>query len=128
MLLEQAILNVVGNACDAWQDAVTAGERVIRIRARDEGATLRLSIADQAGGIPEAFLTRIFDPFFTTKPVGKGTGLGLSISMALVVEMGGQMTVRNENGGACFDIVLPRAELAAADLTRTGSGFTGVSG
>jgi PAS domain S-box-containing protein len=128
VLLEQAILNVIGNACDAWEDSGHEGPRIIRIRARDADGMLRLSIADAAGGIPEAILARIFDPFFTTKPVGKGTGLGLSISLAAIVEMGGQMTVHNENGGACFDIALPQAGGDMADLAEADSGHGGVSG
>jgi C4-dicarboxylate-specific signal transduction histidine kinase len=121
VLLEQAVMNVIGNACDAYRDNPLHTRRVVRIAARADGARLRLTIADQAGGIPEALLSRIFDPFFTTKPVGKGTGLGLSISLASIVEMGGRMTVRNQHGGACFEIVLPVEEAAQPALETVGS-------
>ena len=107
VLLEQAVLNVIGNACDAYRDGDRPSPRVIRIAACADTQWLSLSIADRAGGVPEALLGRIFDPFFTTKPVGQGTGLGLSISMASIVEMGGRMVVSNREGGACFEIVLP---------------------
>jgi len=70
---------------------------------------MRISIADHAGGIAESVLPRVFEPFFTTKPVGQGTGLGLSISYGIIVDMGGQITVRNADGGAEFIITLPLA-------------------
>ena len=66
-----------------------------------------ITVADQAGGIPPSIIDRVFDPFLTTKPASKGTGLGLSISFASVTEMGGKIRVRNENGGAVFEIELP---------------------
>ncbi len=109
VVLEQALLNILGNACDAYRERPERAVRPIRITASGDGDTLRLSIADQAGGIPEDVLGRVFDPFFTTKDVGKGTGLGLSISLATVTEMGGSITVHNDGGGARFDIVLPVA-------------------
>ena len=112
VLLEQVLLNVIGNACDAYQALHRPGPHRLHIAAAPVGDTLVLRIADQAGGVPDGLQQRIFEPFFTTKPVGKGTGLGLSISLASVVEMGGQMSVRNEAGGACFEIVLPVATTA----------------
>ncbi|MDX2240107.1 MAG: ATP-binding protein [Leptolyngbyaceae cyanobacterium bins.302] len=47
---------------------------------------VKVAIADNGTGIPEAVQLRIFDPFFTTKPVGKGTGLGMSISYQIITE------------------------------------------
>ena len=123
ILLEQVLMNLIVNACDAWEDAAEAdgvaaadgkaAGRCIRLTARRDGDAVRLSVADRAGGIPGDVIERVFDPFFTTKPPGKGTGLGLSISFATISEMGGQLSVRNEDGGAVFDILLPAADGAA---------------
>jgi two-component system NtrC family sensor kinase len=55
-------------------------------------------------------LPRLLEPFFTTKAPGKGTGLGLAICFATITEMGGTLTVHNEDGGAVFEIRLPVAE------------------
>ena len=113
ILLEQALMNLIGNACDAYADAAQrdggVAEPCIRISARRDGGAVLLSVADHAGGIPPDLIDRVFDPFFTTKPVGKGTGLGLSISLATITKMGGQLSVRNEAGGAVFEIRLPLA-------------------
>jgi len=116
--LEQVLINLLVNAADAYA-ATDVAERVIRIEARREGTEVVLSVADAAGGIPDAVRERIFEPFFTTKPVGQGTGLGLSISYDIVTGAGGGMSVRNQNGGAVFEIRLPAGPpQATADAPR----------
>ncbi len=106
--LEQALLNLIANSCDAYASRLRpSATNDIRLWARIEADHVRITVADQAGGIPAGAIDRIFNPFFTTKEPGKGTGLGLSISYARITEMGGRMTVRNRDGGAAFDILLP---------------------
>lgn len=111
--LEQVFVNLVINACDAYSDLPKTAEgpndgRPVRITADASEAIVRIKVIDQAGGIPPAVIKRVFDPFFTTKPPGKGTGVGLAICLASIIEMGGTMSVHNENGGATFEIQLPR--------------------
>jgi signal transduction histidine kinase len=70
---------------------------------------VRISVADNGQGIPEAIRDRIFEPFFTTKPVGRGTGQGLAIVHAVVVEKhGGRVTLETREGqGTTFHLFLP---------------------
>jgi two-component system C4-dicarboxylate transport sensor histidine kinase DctB len=104
--LEQVILNLIGNALDAVADA---DEPWIRIRARENGDTVAIAVADNGHGISAAEIDRIFDPFFTTKPLGKGLGLGLSISYGIVQDFGGQIHAANRpEGGAELTVELPR--------------------
>lgn len=108
--LEQVLMNLISNCCDAYDEAggdLTPDQRVIRLRAGQEGDSIFLTAQDHAGGIPEEALPSIFLPFFTTKPVNKGTGLGLSISYGIVTDLGGTITVSNGEGGALFTIILP---------------------
>jgi signal transduction histidine kinase len=71
--------------------------------------TVKIAIADNGPGIPEAVRSRLFDPFFTTKPVGKGTGLGLSISYQIIVHKHhGKLTCHSNPGvGAEFVMEIP---------------------
>ncbi|MER0042036.1 PAS domain-containing protein [Pseudomonas sp. MGal98] len=108
--LEQVIINLLVNAKDALlgaRDKHPELEPSILLRSDCEGDKVIVQVQDNAGGIDPLLLDRVFDPFFTTKPVGKGTGLGLSVSYGLVNQMGGKLSVSNQQGGACFRIELP---------------------
>jgi PAS domain S-box-containing protein len=104
--LEQVLLNLFVNACDAM-DATPAGARRIDIACRAvAGKGVRLTVADSGPGIPAAVLEKVFDSFFTTKP--HGLGFGLSVSRAIIVAHGGRIEAANHaGGGAEFRITLP---------------------
>jgi len=111
--VEQVVLNLMTNARDALH-AMTAerpdgegGGRIILSLVEDpDNACVEISVQDNGGGVPDSIIERIFEPFFTTKDAGQGTGLGLSISYTMIKEMGGQLTVANQNGGARFSVAL----------------------
>jgi two-component system NtrC family sensor kinase len=95
--------------------------RRIRISATVEGGFVRLTVADNGPGVPEALRGQIFDPFFTTKPAGIGMGIGLAVSRSIVEVHGGTLTLEEApGGGACFVIRLPRrdaGDVAAPEST-----------
>jgi signal transduction histidine kinase len=102
--LQQVLVNLLLNARDALREHA---QPRIAICARQHGAQVVLTVADNGPGIPEALLSRVFDPFFTTKPPGQGTGLGLSVSLGLIEETGGSIKARqNEGHGCCMQIEL----------------------
>jgi two-component system, NtrC family, C4-dicarboxylate transport sensor histidine kinase DctB len=102
--LQQVLVNLISNAADAVEGQP---ERIIHISAGRRGNRVRLSVADNGAGVPEAIRDRIFDPFFTTKGVGKGLGLGLSISYNIVKDFGGDLAVSSgAEGGAVFTVAL----------------------
>jgi len=71
-----------------------------------------VTINDNAGGIQEEILEKIFDPYFTTKGPQTGTGIGLFMSKAIIEKnMGGNLSVRNLNGGAEFRIEMELSEI-----------------
>ncbi|HVY14348.1 MAG TPA: ATP-binding protein [Rhodopila sp.] len=107
VLVEQIIVNLIVNACDAYQDHCERNERVVSIDACVEDQAFVLRVSDKAGGIPPGMLGSIFDPFVTSKPAGKGTGLGLSFCLATAERLGGRLTATNVAGGARFDLSLP---------------------
>jgi signal transduction histidine kinase len=70
-----------------------------------------VSVTDSGGGVPEPDLERIFEVAFQVdraRTPGGGAGLGLAIAKGLVDAHRGELTVRNENGGARFTLRLPR--------------------
>ncbi len=102
-LLNQVVMNIVGNAADAIE-----GEGVIQIATRDEPGAYVIEIDDSGPGVPPQVRDRVFEPFFTTKPVGSGTGLGLSIAYNIVQAHNGSISVGDGPlGGARFTISIP---------------------
>ena len=100
--LEQVLVNLIGNACDALADR---RDRHIRVSGRRDGPVVRLQVSDNGPGIDPDALDRIFDPFFTTSD--GGLGLGLSISHTIAQRLGGSLTAENAPaGGAVFTLVL----------------------
>jgi signal transduction histidine kinase len=94
------ILNVLNNAKDALLESGTKKPEVkIKIFRKDNSAVV--TVTDNAGGIPEEIIDKVFDPYFTTKEEGKGTGIGLYMAKMIIERnMGGNLTVRNVDGGA----------------------------
>ena len=83
--------------------------RRVRISARLDGDFVRVDVADNGPGVPEALRGQIFDPFFTTKPAGIGMGIGLTVSRGIMEVHGGTLALEEApGGGACFIIRLPR--------------------
>jgi two-component system NtrC family sensor kinase len=102
-LLNQVLLNLVGNAVDAM-----GGTGTISITAGGEGTDYVISVHDSGPGIPLELRERVLEPFFTTKPVGEGTGLGLSIAYSIIQKHGGSLTLDNAPaGGAVATIRFP---------------------
>ncbi len=102
--LQEIFLNLINNSLAAMQDG---GRLDIAAKRSDEGF-IAVTVADSGCGIAEADLKKVFEPFFSTKTKSGGTGLGLSITYGLVQELGGDISVRSEEGkGTEFTISLP---------------------
>jgi PAS domain S-box-containing protein len=106
VLLEQVLVNLVVNAIDAY-DSGGSRDREIAISATALDHSVRICVADRAGGINGENPERVFEPFYSSKPPGQGTGLGLTFSRRVVQEMGGTITVESKGGGTVFVLVLP---------------------
>lgn len=99
--LQQVLLNLIVNACDAMQAA--PGERVVRIRTSSSQEGVLTEVADKGTGIPDAMLDRIFEPFETTKTTGMG--LGLSVCRTIVQAHDGRIWAENnapQGARVCF--------------------------
>jgi len=99
----QVLLNILMNARDELVARAVDDAR-ISIHSFEAGGKSVVTIADNAGGIPEEIINRLFDPYFTTKGPDKGTGVGLHVEDHHRKNMGGRLTVRNIGKGAEFRI------------------------
>lgn len=107
-LFEIAVLNVLLNARDAFARTDRAEKMPsVKVSARGETGTVRVVIADNAGGIPQYIMPQIFNSFVSSKPPEIGTGLGLSIARRAVEGMRGSIQAENSTEGAVFTIHLP---------------------
>lgn len=103
--LQQVLLNLVINACDAMANGVERRRLVVRTETT-EPSGIRVSVIDSGSGIPQADLERVFEPFVTTKPAGMG--LGLAICRTIVQAHGGRLwAMNNKDGGATVQFGLP---------------------
>jgi Na+/proline symporter/signal transduction histidine kinase len=102
--LEQVVVNLLTNACDAS----AAGAEVV-VRASRDGGRVRLGVVDRGTGMSADVRARALEPFFTTKAPGEGTGLGLSLVYSIVMDHGGSVAIDSEPGaGTSIWISLPR--------------------
>ena len=102
----QVILNLISNAKDILVEKEIK-EPKIYLTIDSKGMQSIVTVKDNAGGIKEEKLELIFDPYYSTKDSSKGTGLGLYISKLIIERnMGGELSVENDNEGAVFKIVV----------------------
>lgn len=93
-LLEQVLINLVLNACEAVrgrdrpQIALTA--------SLDERGRPVIQVRDNGPGIPPENLDKIFVPFFSTKE--GGSGIGLSLSRQIMRLHGGSISAASKPG------------------------------
>jgi signal transduction histidine kinase len=117
--INQSLMNILTNAIEALELAIVdhpAFQPAITITTQTlPNQWISITIADNAGGIPESIQGNIFDPFFTTKPIGKGPGLGLTLSYRIVEQHQGRLTYQAvPGGGSQFTIALPISRPSAA--------------
>ena len=103
--LQQVVLNLVMNACEAMS-ATASAEREVTISTATLAGAVQVTVSDRGSGFTSEQHARMFEPFYTTKP--RGLGLGLSISRAIVLAHGGRVWCSaRAGGGAVFHVALP---------------------
>lgn len=108
--LEQVLVNLITNACDAMIEVAPA-DRVLTITTARDGDWVVIHVADVGAGLG-AEPTRLFEAFYTTKQ--DGLGMGLSISKSIMANHGGRLEANdNQPRGAVFSMYLPAASEGA---------------
>lgn len=105
--LNQVLINIIQNACDAIPED-RPGK--INVSGFAENGNVVVKIKDNGTGIDDKLANQIFEPFFTTKGPGKGTGLGLYISYSVIKKHNGKLVAKKnkEENGTTFTITVPR--------------------
>jgi C4-dicarboxylate-specific signal transduction histidine kinase len=104
--LQQVLLNLVMNACEAMRAVTAPDARRLLVRTRVAEDGVMVTVTDWGPGFAPEEYEQLFEPFYTTKP--QGLGLGLSISRAIIRAHRGRLWGTGAPGkGATFNILLP---------------------
>lgn len=100
--LKQVISNFINNATKfTTKGFITVGYHILA-----EKKEIQIYVVDSGKGIPLKEQKMIFDRFYKQDEFAQGTGLGLSISQVIIEKLGGQITLKSEEGkGSCFTII-----------------------
>jgi two-component system sensor histidine kinase HydH len=114
--LRRVVINLVGNAIDALEEARIAQPEVrVSMGENLAGTEVWVRVADNGLGIDEDARDQIFDPFYTSRE--EGTGLGLALCRKIVDNHGGSIEVETAAGeGTKFVLTFPKS---IADEART---------
>ncbi|EWY39048.1 hypothetical protein N825_08580 [Skermanella stibiiresistens SB22] len=101
LALKRALRNLIINA------ASHGGGATVEVTARYGSPTV--IVTDNGPGIPEDLLRQVFEPFFRVDPGRRqqipGAGLGLAIAREIVTRNGGDIAIRNRDGGGLAQTV-----------------------
>ena len=112
--IQQVILNLVRNACEAQKDR-EAPPPHLEVSARADGMVL-VRVIDNGPGFSEDLRAKLYEPFMSSKQ--SGLGLGLSISRTIIEAHGGTLQAENRpSGGAIVSFTLPLHSRKAREAT-----------
>lgn len=143
ILVEQVLLNLIRNGCEATVDArmhqqvhasgrLVGGDRTIVVAVRDvhdDGSSghVEFAVIDRGHGIATEDAEKLFEPFFSTK--AEGMGMGLNICRSIVEFHRGRLwAAPNPDGGTIFRFTIPRVPCdppTASEDARTEAEVTG---
>jgi two-component system nitrogen regulation sensor histidine kinase NtrY len=106
VLLEQALLNLIGNAFDAVGSEPAP---CIALRCRFNDTDIQIEVVDNGRGVDVVAREHLFVPFFSTKSNGSGIGLNLARNIAMS-HLGALTYEPSLPRGSIFRITLPRLE------------------
>ena len=107
--LSQVLHNLIGNAVKYGR-----ADAAVTVALKDDGNSVRLSVADQGDGIAPEHLPRLTERFYRvdsgrSRALG-GTGLGLAIVKHIVERHRGRLEIASKIGvGTTVSVVLPAA-------------------
>lgn len=100
------MINLLKNSLDEYRTKNIKG--ISKVDVFEENEFVKITVCDNAGGIPDAIITKIFEPYFSTK-AKNGTGIGLHMVKTIIEKhLKGTISTRNQEDGAMFEIIIPK--------------------
>lgn len=135
LLVQQAIVNLLKNACDAIKAQSKVGRIHITTRVVDgllseslKGIQIGeydsvsqhdsfavLTVQDNGGGIKESDLQRVFEPYFSSK--ASGHGFGLAVTAGAVKNHNGLIYCQSDSSGTRVKLVFPISQAKVAPVS-----------
>jgi two-component system nitrogen regulation sensor histidine kinase NtrY len=108
----QALLNLIKNAAEAFENITDGRAKVIRISVEQDADATRIVVQDSGNGFPPDKISTLTEPYVTTRE--KGTGLGLAIVKKTMEEHFGSVQLANHpEGGALVTLRFPHRKHSA---------------
>jgi signal transduction histidine kinase len=105
-----AVSQILDNLLDnAEKHTRTLTERKVRVTVSGTESGAAVTVADNGPGIPRRLRRHLFRPFTRHADQKTGLGLGLAIGRSLARAQGGELRLVDDDHGASFELVLPRA-------------------
>lgn len=106
ILIEQVVVNLLGNALDALGAAPRQDRKIEIATAATPDGAVQVTVSDNGIGLQSSCSDDLYQPFYTTKP--DGLGLGLSICRSVIEAHAGRLWHDSPAGrGAAFHFTLP---------------------
>jgi PAS domain S-box-containing protein len=104
--LQQVILNLLLNACDAMSDIDDRSRQLTISTAGSDSDQVRVVVRDAGVGLYPGTVDKLFEAFYTTKQ--SGMGIGLSVSRSIIERHQGRIwAAQNDGPGATFSFSIP---------------------
>jgi two-component system sensor kinase FixL len=104
--IQQVILNLIRNACDAMIDTKAEDKCITIISENHPEGYITIKVRDRGTGIKDDHRDKLFRAFFSTKSYVMG--MGLAISHSIISYHGGEMKINNQyREGAEIMFTLP---------------------
>jgi len=109
LAIEQVLINLLVNGCDAIAEHNSAQRKVAVLPLYSNKTHHIIAVQDTGGGFDSEIVSTLFTPFTTTKEVG--LGLGLNISQSLMEKYSGHIYLASSlEKGALVILELPHAK------------------
>lgn len=108
LTIEVPIESITESMTALLQNAIDASDNNVEVEwSTDENST-KILVKNQGINIPDSELERCFEPFYSTKDTPNRMGLGLFVARKTAEQLGGSLSLKNEDGVTVATLTLIR--------------------